>query len=163
MITLFTAALAGIMVVLGVQAVPVEETKGRAEPVLATATSRGAWFGGYLAVISIGLVGLLLVAGFATGVGTAISLSGRRLLHLGRHRGAPGACAGRAGPARDRRSTRDGAGSPIVGTQRVAHGAHRSTSLDSISWPATTILLMIAATLAAAGLAGFRLRDLETK
>jgi ABC-2 type transport system permease protein len=35
--------------------------------------------------------------------------------------------------------------------------------LDRIAWPATLILLAIAAGLVAAGLAGFRRRDLETK
>jgi ABC-2 type transport system permease protein len=35
--------------------------------------------------------------------------------------------------------------------------------LDSISWSAAMILLVVAAGLAAAGLAGFRRRDLETK
>jgi ABC-2 type transport system permease protein len=35
--------------------------------------------------------------------------------------------------------------------------------LDSINWPATVTLLVIAAALIAAGLAGFRRRDLETK
>jgi polyether ionophore transport system permease protein len=35
--------------------------------------------------------------------------------------------------------------------------------LDTISWSATMILLVVAAGLMAAGLAGFRRRDLETR
>jgi ABC-2 type transport system permease protein len=73
MITLFTAVLAGIMVVQGIDAVRSEETGGRAEPVLATATGRWAWFGGYLVVLSAGLVGVLTMAGFASGTSAAIA------------------------------------------------------------------------------------------
>src|SRR5690606_25415179 len=50
-----------------------EETRGRAEPLLATATSRWTWFRGYLVVTSIGLVGLLLVVGLGAGIGAAAS------------------------------------------------------------------------------------------
>jgi ABC-2 type transport system permease protein len=57
-----------------VQSLRSEETKGRAEPVLATGTSRWAWFGSYLAVLAIGVVGLLLVVGVTTGIGTAVSV-----------------------------------------------------------------------------------------
>jgi ABC-2 type transport system permease protein len=72
-IALLIAALAGIAAVLGVQSMRAEETSGRAEPVLATATSRRAWFGSHLVVLAVGVVGLLLVVGFATGIGSAIS------------------------------------------------------------------------------------------
>lgn len=69
MMTFFWASLAGVMVMLGIQSLRTEETKGRAEPVLATATSRTRWFGGYLAVISIGMVSMLVVVGLAMGFG----------------------------------------------------------------------------------------------
>jgi ABC-2 type transport system permease protein len=185
-ITLLTAALAGIMMVLGVQAVRWEETKGRAEPVLATATSRWAWFGSYLAVMSIGLVGLLLVAGFATGTGAAISVGDGSYIwdvtvaHLAH---APGGLV-LLGIA----ALLFGVLPRVIGVTWVVLGsslfvglfgtfldlpqwAHNLSPmdhtgqppLDDISWSAAMILLVIAAGLAAAGLAGFRRRDLETK
>lgn len=185
-ITLFTALYAGIMVVLGVQAVRLEETKGRAEPVLATATSRWAWFGSYLAVISLGLVGLLLVAGFATGTGAAVSVGDGSYIwdvtaaHLAH---APGVLV-LLGIA----ALLFGVLPRTIGVTWVVLGyslfvglfgtimdlpqwAHNLSPmehtgqppLDSISWSAAMILLVVAAGLAAAGLAGFRRRDLETK
>jgi ABC-2 type transport system permease protein len=69
MITFFWVSLAGVMVMLGVQALRTEETKGRAEPVLATGVSRTGWFGSYLTVISVGMVGMLLIVGLAMGIG----------------------------------------------------------------------------------------------
>jgi ABC-2 type transport system permease protein len=185
-ITLFTAAYTGIMVVLGVQAVRSEETKGRAEPVLATATSRWAWFGSYLAVISLGLVGLLLVAGFATGTGAAVSVGDGSYIwdvtvaHLAH---APGVLV-LLGIA----ALLFGVLPRTIGVTWVVLGyslfvglfgtimdlpqwAHNLSPiehigqppLDSISWSAAMILLVVAAGLMATGLARFRRRDLETK
>jgi ABC-2 type transport system permease protein len=185
-ITLFTAAYTGIMVVLGVQAVRSEETKGRAEPVLATATSRWAWFGSYLAVISLGLVGLLLVAGFATGTGAAVSagdgshvwdVTAAHLAHapgvlvllgiaallfgvLPRTIGATWVVLGY--------SLFVGLFGTITDLPQWAHNLSPmehigQPPLDSISWSAAMILLVVAAGLMAAGLAWFRRRDLETK
>jgi ABC-2 type transport system permease protein len=185
-IALFTAVIAGIMVILGVQAVRWEETKGRAEPVLATATSRRAWFGSYLAVVAIGLVGLLLVVGFTTGVGVAISVGDAGYVgdvvaaHLAH---APGLLVllGIAAllfgvlpraigvtwlvPGYGMFAGVFGA---IMDLPQWAHNLSPmehagQPPLDSISWRATVILLVIAAGLAAAGLVGFRRRDLETK
>jgi ABC-2 type transport system permease protein len=185
-ITLFTAAYTGIMVVLGVQAVRSEETKGRAEPVLATATSRWAWFGGYLAVISLGLVGLLLVAGFATGTGAAVSAGDGSYIwdvtiaHLAH---APGVLV-LVGIA----ALLFGVLPRTIGVTWVVLGyslfvglfgtimdlpqwAHNLSPiehigqppLDTISWSAAMILVVVATGLMATGLAGFRRRDLETK
>jgi ABC-2 type transport system permease protein len=184
-ITAFMAALAGIMVVLGVQAVRSEETKGRAEPVLATATSRWTWFGSYLAVVSIGLVGLLLVVGFATGIGAAVSVGDGAYIwdvtvaHLAH---APGVLV-LLGMA----ALLFGVLPRAIGVIWVVLGYSLFTGffgitdhpqwlrnlspmehtgqppLDSISWPAAMMLVAIAAGLAAVGLAGFRRRDLETK
>lgn len=185
MMTLFTAVLASIMVVLGVQAVRLEETKGRAEPVLATATSRWAWFGGYLAVLSLGVVGLLLVAGFATGIGAAISVGDGSYVwdvaraHLAH---APGVLVllGIAALiygvlpraigltwAMVGASLFVGLFGTVMDLPRWIHNVlpteHTGRPpLDSISWPATTILLALAVGLGAAGLAGFRRRDLES-
>jgi polyether ionophore transport system permease protein len=185
-ITLFTAVLAGIMVVLGVQAVRSEETKGRAEPVLATATSRWSWFGSYLAVLSLGLVGLLLVAGFATGTGAAVSAGDGSYLwdvtvaHLAHAPGvlvllgiaallfgvlprAIGVTWVVLGP-----SLFLGLFGAVMDLPQWAHNLlpmeHTGQPpLDTISWSAAMILLVVAAGLAAAGLAGFRRRDLETR
>jgi ABC-2 type transport system permease protein len=185
-ITLLIAALAGIMVVLGVQAMRSEETKGRAEPVLATATSRWAWFGSYLAVMAIGLVGLLLVVGLVTGIGAAISVGDGSYIwdlavaHLAH---APGVLV-LLGIA----ALLFGVLPRAIGVTWVLLGLGLFTGifgplidlpqwvrnllpmehtgqppLDSISWLATAILLVIAAGLVAVGLAGFRRRDLDTK
>jgi ABC-2 type transport system permease protein len=185
-ITLFTAVLTSIMAVLGAQAVRFEETRGRAEPVLAAATSRAAWLGGYLAVMSLGLVCLLLVVGFATGLGAAVSVGDGTHLwevtvaHLAH---APGVLVVLGIAAllfgvlpRAIGATWVVIGSslfvglfgPILDLPRWAHNLlpteHAGRPpLDDIAWPATIILLTIAAGLAAAALAGFRHRDVETK
>jgi ABC-2 type transport system permease protein len=64
----FEAVLVGVVVVLGIQSVRSEEVAGRVEPVLATATDRGTWFGANLLVSAAAAVGLLV----AIGVGTAL-------------------------------------------------------------------------------------------
>ncbi|XRQ08743.1 ABC transporter permease [Actinomadura welshii] len=185
-ITLFTAAIASVMVVLGVQAVRWEETKGRAEPVLATATSRTAWFGGYLAVISAGLVGMLLAAGLTTGLGAAIStgeasyVGDVAVAHLAH---APGVLVllGIAALLFGVLPRAIGVTWVLVGYSLFA-GVFGTLldlpqwarnllpmehigrpPLDEVSWSAALILLVIAAGLAAAGSAGFRRRDLETR
>ncbi|NEE00112.1 ABC transporter permease [Phytoactinopolyspora halotolerans] len=186
MITLLTAALAGIMVFLGVQAVRAEETTGRAEPMLATAISRGAWFGSYLAVVSIGLVVLLTLVGLTTGVGAALSVGDGSYVwqmttsHLAH---APGVLV-LLGIA----ALLFGVLPKLIGTTWVAIGyglfvglfgtimdmsqSARNLSplehtgqppLDSVSWSTVLVLLVVAVVLMGAGLAGFRHRDLETK
>jgi ABC-2 type transport system permease protein len=185
-ITVIMAVIAGIMVVLGVQAVRSEETNGRADPVLATATSRWAWFGSYLAVVSIGLVGLLLVVGFATGIGAAVSVGDGSYIwdmtaaHLAH---APGVLVllGVAALLLGVLPRAIGASWALLGYSLFAGILGAITDLpqwarnlspmehtgqpplDSISWQASMILLVIAAGLMAAGLAAFRHRDLETK
>ncbi|TDC85747.1 ABC transporter permease [Actinomadura sp. 7K507] len=185
-ITLFTAVIAGVMVLLGVQSMRSEETKGRAEPILATATSRRAWFGGYLAVLSIGLVGLLLVVGLTTGIGAAVSVGDgsyiwdMAMAHLAH---APGVLVllGIAALLYGLFPRAIGLTWILIGYSLFAglfgtivdlpqwllnllpmeHTGQ--PPLDGVSWPAVTILLLIAVALVAAGLAGFRRRDLETR
>jgi ABC-2 type transport system permease protein len=70
---LMMAFTVSVFVVLAMQSVRGEETDGRAEPVLATAVSRPDWLGGHVAVIGLGVVWLLLVAGTGMGVGAAMS------------------------------------------------------------------------------------------
>ncbi|MCD0448180.1 hypothetical protein LO762_03055 [Actinocorallia sp. API 0066] len=185
-ITLFTAVFAGVMAVLGLQAVRAEEARGRAEPVLATATSRTAWLGGYVAVLSLGVVGLLLAAGFTTGLGAALSVGDAALLwdvtvaHLAH---APGVLVllGVAVLLFGLLPRAIGATWALIGYSLFAgvfgtlldlpQGVRDllpmehtgRPPLDDVPWPALAILLVIAAALTAAGIAGFRRRDLETR
>jgi ABC-2 type transport system permease protein len=185
-ITLFTAALAGIMAIMGIQAVRAEETSGRAEPVLATTASRWTWFGSHLAVLAAGLVVLLFVAGFTTGVGAALSVGDSFYIwemtaaHLAH---TPGVLVLLAIAALFFGVLPKAIGATWVllglsifvglfGTLLDVPGWLRNLlpmehtgqpPLDDVAWPAMTVLLVIAASLTAAGLATFRRRDLETK
>jgi ABC-2 type transport system permease protein len=183
-ITLLAASLAGIPTLLTVQAVRWEETRGRAEPVLVTAISRWEWLGSYLAVASIGLVGMLLVVGSATGLGAAVSVGDASyigdlaLAHLAHAPGvlvllgvatllfgvlprAIGVTWGLAGyglfvalfgPILDL---------PQWALDLLPLQHTGQPPLDDIAWSAAIVLLVVAAGLAAAGLAGFGRRDLE--
>lgn len=52
-----------------------EETSGRAEPVLATATSRWAWFGSHLTVALVGSALVLVAIGFGEGLAYGLTIS----------------------------------------------------------------------------------------
>jgi ABC-2 type transport system permease protein len=52
-----------------------EETSGRAEPVLATATSRAAWLGSHLTVAAAGSTLVLAAAGLGQGIAYALTVS----------------------------------------------------------------------------------------
>ena len=52
-----------------------EETSGRAEPVLATATSRWAWLASHLSVALVGSALVLLAAGFGEGLAYGLTVS----------------------------------------------------------------------------------------
>jgi ABC-2 type transport system permease protein len=69
----YHVALVGVFAILAVHGLRSEESKGRAEPILATATGRVRWFGTYLAVAAASATGMLAVAGFTFGLGAAIS------------------------------------------------------------------------------------------
>lgn len=185
-ITLLSATLAGIMMVLGVQSARTEEIKGRAEPVLATATSRWTWLGGYLAVVSGGLVGLLLVVGFTTGLGAAVSVGDRSYInemtvaHLAH---APGVLVllGIAALLMGVLPKAIGVTWVLLGfglfvgvfgpimdlpqwVRNLLPMEHTGQPpLDGISSTAMVTLLVIATGLVAIGLTAFRRRDLETK
>ncbi|WP_207781951.1 ABC transporter permease [Phytoactinopolyspora limicola] len=185
-ITLFTASLAGVMLIHGIQAVRSEETKGRAEPVLATATSRWTWFGSYLAVLAIGLVAALLVAGFSSGVGAAISVGDGSYVwdvtaaHLAHVPGllvilGIGALLFGVFPRAIAATwvvLGLGLFTGVFGTlmdipswlRNVLPMEHAGQPpLDDVAWPAMIILLVVAGGLVAGGLTAFRRRDLETK
>lgn len=184
--TLLVASLAGIMVFLSVQAVQTEEAKGRAEPVLATATSRRAWLGSYLLMTSTGLVGSLSMVGVVTGIGAAISvgdtsyIGAMAMAHLAH---SPGVLVvlGIAALLLGVFPRAIGVAWAFIGfslfvglfgalvdlpqslrnLSPMEHTGH--PPLDSTSWLAVMTLLAIAAALVAAGLVAFGRRDLETK
>ena len=184
-ITLFTAVFSGMMALLGVQAMRSEETGGRAEPVLATATSRWAWSGGYIAVMSLGVIALLVVAGAMTGAGAAVAVGDASYVwdvavaHLAY---APGVLVvlGLAALLYGVLPRAIGVTWVVIGlslfvgvfgTSMDLPGWLHALSpfepigrppLESISWPASMTLVVIAAGLMVAGMAGFRHRDLET-
>jgi ABC-2 type transport system permease protein len=185
-IALWTVLLVGVMVILGVQSLRSEETKGRVEPVLATATSRWNWFGSYLMVLALGAVGALLVVGLATGIGVAISvgdagyvweLTAAHVAHapavlvlLGiaallfavvpRAIGVTWAVLGYALIV--------GFFGPLMDLPQWAYNMSPlehigRAPLDPLTWPPVLILTAIAAGLATLGLAAFGRRDLDTK
>lgn len=185
-ISLFTVILASIMVFLGLQSMRQEETEGRAEPVLATAISRWAWFGSYLSVTSLSLLGLLVVAGLTTGIGAAAATGdGSYVLdvthaHLAY---APGVLAvlGVAALLFGVFPRAIGATWALIGLSLFV-GVFRTSidlpgwlsnlspfehtgrpPLNGVSWMGTLLLLTGGVGLMAAGVIGFNRRDLETR
>ncbi|MFI9534372.1 ABC transporter permease [Nocardia fusca] len=71
---LFDALLVSVFAILAVQSLRTEETKGRTEPVLATAAGRIVWFAGYIGVAAIGVIALLTVTGAAIGIALGLSV-----------------------------------------------------------------------------------------
>lgn len=71
-LAVLTGYLASAYVVFAVQGLRAEEGRGRAETVLATPTSRAAWAGSHLAVISAWAVGILAAGGLLTGLAAAV-------------------------------------------------------------------------------------------
>ncbi|MDO3645841.1 ABC transporter permease [Nocardia mangyaensis] len=71
---LFDALLITVFVILGVGGLRGEETRGRADPVLATAVGRRAWYFANIGVTALGAVLLLLVTGLVFGLSTALSV-----------------------------------------------------------------------------------------
>lgn len=183
---LFDAILVGIFVILGMQFLRGEETKGRAEPVLATATSRWAWSGSYIAVLASGTVGLLLLVGLTLGTTTAISVGDATYVwdttaaHLVY---APALWVVLAVAALLFGVVPRAIGTtwallgfmmiigwfgPIMDLPQWVHNLSplehiARLPLEDLTWPPLIILTAVAAALAAAGLLAFRRRDLETK
>lgn len=69
-----TALLVGGYAVSAVLRLRTEEAGGRADSLLATPTSRARWALSHLAVAMIAVVGLLVVAGLALGLGAAVAM-----------------------------------------------------------------------------------------
>jgi ABC-2 type transport system permease protein len=180
------AIVLAVFVILGLQAARGEETKGRAEPVLATATSRSAWLGGHIAVVAAGVAVLLAVSGLVLGIATAISvgdaayvwdttaahlvyvpallvLLGIAVLLFGFVPGAVGATWAVFGFA-----TIIGFFGPIMDLPQWVHNLSpiehvARLPLEELSWTPLVILTAVAAALIALGLYGFGRRDLDTK
>jgi ABC-2 type transport system permease protein len=180
------AIVLAVFVILGLQAARGEETKGRAEPVLATATSRTAWLGGHVAVVAAGVAVLLAVSGLVLGIATAISvgdaayvwdttaahlvyvpallvLLGIAVLLFGFVPGAVGATWAVFGFA-----TIIGFFGPIMDLPQWVHNLSpiehvARLPLEELSWTPLVILTAVAAGLIALGLYGFGRRDLDTK
>jgi ABC-2 type transport system permease protein len=185
-IALWTVLLVGVMMILGVQSLRAEETKGRAEPVLATATSRWAWSGSHLVVLAVGAVAVLAVVGLATGIGVAISVGDAgyvwelTLAHVA-HAPAVLVLLGLAALLFGLLPRAIGLTWVVLGyallvgffgplldlpqwAYNVSPLEHIGRApLDPLTWPPVLILAAIAAGLVALGLAAFRRRDLETK
>lgn len=184
--TLLAASLVAVMAVRAVHGLRSEELGGRAEAVLATSTSRWAWMGSHLAVTSAAVFGVLLLVGAVTGTAVAVSVGERG--HLGdvvaahvAH--APGVLVlvGLAALLFGVRPRVMGVLWPVLalgvfvalfGSVADVPGWLRAVvpvehtgqpPLDEVSWTATCVLLVVASVLAAAGLVGFRRRDLETR
>ena len=68
----FMAYLTGGYAVMAVQGLRAEETRGRAEAVLATGVSRVRWLAAHLAVITGAVAVIMAASGAATGLGTVL-------------------------------------------------------------------------------------------
>ncbi|HET6296024.1 MAG TPA: ABC transporter permease [Kribbella sp.] len=193
---LIDSYFAGVMTIVGliasayaVQAalrLRAEETSGRAEPVLATATGRWQWAGSHLVFALLGPAVTLLVAGFAAGLtyGVAVGEVGRQVprllaaslvqlpavwvlaaIAIALFGLLPRASAvAWAGPAVCLLIGLVGAGANLAGwVQDVSPFSHLP-HLPGGSTTATPliILVVIAAAVGLAGLAGLRRRDLPT-
>jgi len=177
--------LTAVFAVLTVLRPRSEETSGRAEPVLATATSRTSWLGSHLLIALAGSVVILALAGLGMGV-TASSTLGENLIP-----DLIGAALAYA-PAV---WVTIGLGVALFGLVPRAtllvwiviayagligsfaailqlpewtldlspFGHVPAAPAVDLTWPPLVILTAIAAALIAAGLYGFRQRDLETK
>ncbi|BDU05185.1 ABC transporter permease [Nocardia cyriacigeorgica] len=183
---LFNALLVAVFGILGVQSLRGEETSGRAEPVLATATGRWAWIGSYTAVLAAGAVALLALSGAVLGASMALSVGQGRYLadvlvaHLVF---APAVlvviavavlCYGAAPRligitwALLGFSMIIGFFGPIMDLPRWLHNLSpfehvARVPMDDVRWAALVVMTVLAIALAGAGSSAFRRRDLDMK
>jgi ABC-2 type transport system permease protein len=182
---LFDTLLVVVFVILGVQTMRAEETRGRAEPILATATSRRSWLASHVAVLTLGAVGLLAAVGLALGGATAISISDGAYVwpivaaHLA-YTPAVLVFLGAAGLLFGLLPRAVGATWALLGFALIVgffgpimdlpgwvfdlspfeHVAR--LPLEELAWTPLLVLTAVAAILTALGDAGFRRRDLDT-
>ncbi|MFI5718779.1 ABC transporter permease [Nocardia sp. NPDC051750] len=182
----FDALLVAVFAILAVQSLRTEETIGRTEPVLATATGRIVWFAGYIGVAAAGAIALLAVTGVAFGIALGLSvgddgyladafvshlvfapavllvLAVAALLYgfLPQAIGATWALFGFALIL--------GFFGPLMNLPQWLHDLspfqHISRiPMEELRWPALIVLTVLALAAAAAGAYRFRERDLDTK
>ncbi len=180
------AVVAAAYVVMATLRARSEETAGRAEPVLATGLSRTRWLGGHLVVALVGGTLILMLAGAGFGVSGAASaddtgLLGRLTLASLAYAPAlwttagiaavlfgwfPGASAAAwAVPAYGFFVTALG---EVVDLPDWLHnlspvGHVPQVPAADLDWVPLIVLTALGAVLIAAGLLGFRRRDLDTK
>ena len=68
---LFVSVLVTAYTISAMQTVRSEETQGRADLVLATATTRTAWLGSHVATVALGAITISVLTGFGTGIAAA--------------------------------------------------------------------------------------------
>lgn len=186
MITTVLAVVAAIYVVIATLRARSEESSGRAEPVLATGLSRTGWLGTHLAVALVGGPVLLLLAGLmlaATGAHTVVEsgLFGEIVAASAAYIPALWVTAGFSVavvgwfPRASSVAWLVVAYGGVVGyfgailqfpdwlNNLSPFGHIPRIPVEDFEWTPLLILSAIAAGLVAAGLYGFRRRDLETK
>jgi ABC-2 type transport system permease protein len=184
-LSLMVGVVVSVFAVLAVLRPKSEESAGRAEPVLATAVSRTAWLGGHLAVALGGGVLLLLLAGLGLGITASAALGDASVLPsvLGATLAYAPAVWLTVGVAVALYGLVPRATvlvwvviayAGFVGMFAELLGLpHWTTNLSPFAhvpllpavgmrWTPIAILTLIAGALVAAGLAGFRRRDLAT-
>jgi ABC-2 type transport system permease protein len=72
-VAVYDVIIVSAFAILAVHRVRTEETSGRAEPVLATATGRVRWLGTHLLVVCSAAATILVMTGLAFGIGAAAS------------------------------------------------------------------------------------------
>lgn len=184
-IILVFAVLAAVFAVLAAARARSEENSGRAEPVLATAVSRGRWLGSHLLVALVGSAGLMVLAGLGLGLSAAGALGDDAV--LGRTLGAAVAhvpaiwlvtgiavalygIASRATPLVWIVIAYAGVVGWLGTLLQFPQWAIDLSPLghtpllpaEELRWPPLLVLAALATLLVAAGLAAFRRRDLET-
>lgn len=182
----FGAILAAAYGVSAVLRAHSEETGGRVEPLLATATSRWAWLGGHVAVALLGSALLVGLSGFGNGVahGTTIGewdpvlrLTAQSLAYIPAVWVVVGVAAAAVGLVPRASAAVSwvvvayvavvaffGESFDLPGWALDASPLHRTPQvpLEDIAAVPVVVLTAVAAGLVAAGLAGVRRRDLTT-
>ncbi|MBB3035889.1 ABC transporter permease [Hoyosella altamirensis] len=186
MLITFLSIVASVQAVMAVNRLRSEENSGRAEPVLATGVSRQRWMGSHLTVAYVSSAIVVMAAGFGLGGAGALALGDwdflvRMLGAAAAHIPAVWVAVGLAAALFGLAPRLQGLAwfIPIYGILVVYMGAilgfpdwmydyspfGHIPDMPAVGfeWTPTLALLAIAAALTAAGVAGFKRRDLESK
>ncbi|AEF41987.1 ABC transporter permease [Hoyosella subflava] len=186
MLITFLSIVASVQAVMAVNRLRSEENSGRAEPVLATGVSRQRWMGSHLWVAFVSSAIVVMAAGFGLGGAGALALGDwdflvRMLGAAAAHIPAVWVAVGLAAALFGLAPRLQGLGwfIPVYGILVVYMGAilgfpdwmydyspfGHIPDMPAVGfeWTPTLVLLAIAAALTAAGVAGFKRRDLESK